>query len=605
MYLKNLPIYAKLASFSGLSTRQANYTAIPSSYSASCTVPESPPFEVLTIAGRQDIVTARQGLSAQGCRIPVWRSGFRDGKTQRALFNKPTGLAVDAQGILYVADTLNHCIRKISRQGRVSTFAGNGEKGHRDGHRTQARFNHPTGIAIDSKNYLYVVDSLNHCLRQISPQGETKTLPTCGNPLGGIACGPGNLVYYSTELHMKQGTFITLCRLHPNGQSELLSQKEGRLIWQHYHMGDEYKPFNPWFHERHNALQPFAICHRVLQAEEWLDLALDRQGSIYFIEQQQLFRLSPQGELHITSLYYAPHERPLLPGKRPAGLAMDDQGHLYFVDHAQHCIRRTTFDGQVMTVAGYRMPGNPWNEPDQFYHPQGIAIDPLSRIFVSDTGNWRICQLIPPEAQWHKRLNYLPWLPVSSQPVTAPKEGVFSLVNKSLRKLCPTQKSPAKPSLPVTSPLQHLQDILQHGSRSQQLASVRETLHLFKLPGAPKQQHFRTLLAQMLSHRELGIRALVIRELCDLIKTSEEALLWINLLEEHPEHNRMLRKYRIDILVWIAQTWMLYGQVIPLLVDFIRDPEEEVVKHAFERLLQIRQAGYESLVDPLVEELTH
>lgn len=607
MRAKNLPIYAKLRTSSGLAVREPTYATIPLPTSIPTANPVRPSFEVLTVAGRQDQVTACQGLNARGQRVPVWRSGFRNGKTQQALFNKPTGLVVNAQGTLYVADTLNHCIRKVSRQGRVSTLAGSSERGHRDGPATQARFNQPTGLALDNQDCLYVVDSLNHCLRQVSPQGETKTLPTCGHPLGGIACGPGGLIYFSTALNLKQGHFITLARLHPSGHTELLSKQGDRLIWQSYHPGDENKPFNPWFHERKNALQPFQIGRPVVQAETWLDLTLDRQGHLYFIEQQQLFRLSPQGELQAIPLHYAAHERPPLPEDRPAGLAMDEQGHLYVVDNTQHCIRRITPEGRVVTVAGYRSPETPWNEPDQFYHPQGIAIDPLGRIFVSDTGNWRICQLIPPEAQWHKRLNYLPWLPVSPRrpaTVTAPREGVFSLVSKSLRRLRPVRKTPAEPTLPVPVPVQHLQDVLQHGSRSQQLAAVREILDLLRLPGAPEQQSCQSLLARILSHEELSIRALVTRELCDLIQTSEQALLWVDLLEKYPEQNRMLRKYRIDILAWIGQTWLLYGQVVPLLVDFIRDAEQDVVNHAFERLLQIRQAGYESLVDPLVEELT-
>jgi hypothetical protein len=100
------------------------------------------------------------------------------------------------------------------------------------------------------------------------------------------------------------------------------------------------------------------------------------------------------------------------------------------------------------------------------------------------------------------------------------------------------------------------------------------------------------------------VRALLIREVCDLVKNPDDALVWLGLLEKHQESNRILRKYLIDILCYLGQTYLLYGHVVPLLVDFIRDTEQDVVDHAFERLLKIRNAGYESLVDPLIEELT-
>jgi DNA-binding beta-propeller fold protein YncE len=80
-------------------------------------------------------------------------AGFRDGKGADAQFFMPEGIAVDAQGNLYVADKFNHRIRKVSPEGAVSTLAGTGEAGHHDGSGTQAQFSSPSGVALDKTAY--------------------------------------------------------------------------------------------------------------------------------------------------------------------------------------------------------------------------------------------------------------------------------------------------------------------------------------------------------------------------------------------------------------------------------------------------------------------
>lgn len=621
MRVKNLPIYAKLGLQSGfratLPVQEGPYAPIPMQLSGPTAPLVRPSYEVLTVAGRFDQVTAQRGVSAVPQPVPVWRSGFRNGQAQQALFNKPTGLVVDAQGILYVADTLNHCIRKVSRQGKVSTFVGNGERGFQDGTGAQARFNQPTGLALDHLGFLYVVDSLNQVLRKISPQGETLTLPVCGQPLGGIACGAQGVVYLTTELCFNKQFYLAICRLLPSGQTELLVEQAGGLSWKAYKNGDQNKPFNPWFCERADRLLPFSLGHSAFRSQERLDLALDRQGVIHFLDRQRLLKISPEGELSLTPLRYKGEENGRISTEKMAGLSVDEHGHVLVVDSFHHCVRKVTPDGWVETVAGYRSLEQPWNEKDQFCKPQGIAIDHLGRIFLTDTGNWRICQLIPPEAQWHKRLNKTPWFPAPprhwQEPVarSAPKEGLLSFMRKSFNKSVNPRKpassvmqtGPAEKNLP-SLPEKHFQDVMQHGSRSQQLACVRELADILRLPEAPQAGLCKDLFATVLYHPDVSVRALLIREICDLVKNPDDALVWLSLLEKHQESNRILRKYLIDILCYLGQTYLLYGHVVPLLVDFIRDTEQDVVDHAFERLIKIRNAGYESLVDPLIEELT-
>lgn len=101
--------------------------------------------------------------------------GFVNGPGASAQFSSPFGLAVDANGNVYVADQNNHCIRKITPAGVVSTLAGSGVAGFANGTGTAALFNSPNGIAIDANGFLYVADYNNHRIRQVSPDGKVIT----------------------------------------------------------------------------------------------------------------------------------------------------------------------------------------------------------------------------------------------------------------------------------------------------------------------------------------------------------------------------------------------------------------------------------------------
>ncbi|MCU0781492.1 MAG: hypothetical protein MUF04_10390, partial [Akkermansiaceae bacterium] len=103
-------------------------------------------------------------------------TGSTDGTSADARFHSPTGLAVDAAGTLYVCDTGNHTIRKITPGGVVTTIAGSpGLAGTTDAHGSGARFNAPRGITLDAAGNLYVADTGNHAIRKIATTGEVTT----------------------------------------------------------------------------------------------------------------------------------------------------------------------------------------------------------------------------------------------------------------------------------------------------------------------------------------------------------------------------------------------------------------------------------------------
>ncbi len=117
------------------------------------------------------------------------RIGNIDGPIISAKFSYPSGVCADAAGNIYVADTYNHKIRKITPAGLVSTLAGTGSAGNIDGPATSAKFNYPSGVCVDASGNIYVADASNHKIRKITPSGAVSTLAGTGS--NGNNDGPG------------------------------------------------------------------------------------------------------------------------------------------------------------------------------------------------------------------------------------------------------------------------------------------------------------------------------------------------------------------------------------------------------------------------------
>ncbi|MBP9165001.1 MAG: hypothetical protein KBF99_17610, partial [Leptospiraceae bacterium] len=125
--------------------------------------------------------------------------GSVDGTGRAASFNYPAGIALDSNGNLYLADTYyNHKIRKITFDGIVTTLAGSGSKGSIDGAGNTASFNSPGGVVVDKSGNVYVADTFNSKIRKITFEGVVSTF--AGSGVEGFADGAGGVAIFFRPL---------------------------------------------------------------------------------------------------------------------------------------------------------------------------------------------------------------------------------------------------------------------------------------------------------------------------------------------------------------------------------------------------------------------
>ncbi|MEI9963007.1 MAG: hypothetical protein WDM76_18385 [Limisphaerales bacterium] len=124
--------------------------------------------------------------------LPGGSSGSANGTGDTAHFYGPSGVAVDSNGNVFVADANNHLIRQITAAGVVTTVAGQTtNSGSLNGVGINAKFNFPSGVAVDANGNLYVADAFNHTIRKITPPGVVSTF--AGSPgVSGTNNGTGS-----------------------------------------------------------------------------------------------------------------------------------------------------------------------------------------------------------------------------------------------------------------------------------------------------------------------------------------------------------------------------------------------------------------------------
>ncbi len=261
-------------------------------------------------------------------------AGSLDGSGSDARFNQPGAIAADRAGSLYVADTGNAMIRKVTADGTVTTLAGSASsRGSLDGSGGSATFNSPAGIAVDSSGNIFVADTLNATIRRITPAGLVSTLAgSAGNR--GDQDGVGGAARFS----------------QPNGISV---DPAGNL-----YVTDTYN----------NTVRRIAPDGTVttLAGMPGVSGATDGNG--------------------LNALF-----------SQPAGIAVDSASGagaggviIYVADTGNSVVRRMTTTGSVVTIAGLwgvAGLGNGYGSNAYFNQPRGLVVDSAGNVFVADTGN--------------------------------------------------------------------------------------------------------------------------------------------------------------------------------------------------------------------------
>ncbi|MES2388083.1 MAG: T9SS type A sorting domain-containing protein [Bacteroidota bacterium] len=325
----------------------------------------------LSAAAVQPAVTTLAGSSS---------SGTTNGTGTAASFSSPYGLAVDASGNTYVADFSNHRIRKISPAGVVSTFAGS-SSGFTNGAGTAARFDNPTGIAVDATGNVYVADRDNDCIRKITAAGVVSTF---AGGTSGYSDGIGTGARFSspTGVAVDAAGNVYVAdmgnnRIRKINSSGLVSTVAGSATA--------------------GTTDATGIAARF--SSPW-GIAVDASGILYVAEtgNDRIRKITAEGVVSTSG--YTDGTGTAAQFSDPYGVAFDASGNVYVADAGNNRIRKISPGGEVSTLAGTGTSSfnNGNATAAQFSSPKGVAADLLGFIYVADDNNNRIRIISQPPA---------------------------------------------------------------------------------------------------------------------------------------------------------------------------------------------------------------
>lgn len=362
--------------------------------------------------------------------------GLIDGQGPLALFNGPQGVAVDVSGNIYVADTYNNTIRKISSSGYVTTFAGlAGVSGSSDGFGSGASFNTPTGIAVDTNGYVYVADTGNSLIRKISPGGNVTTFVGGGTSSAdgiGTAAGfngpTGIAISSSGDLYVTDTGNYTLRKVSSSGVVTTVAGLAGvygttdgpSASARFYYLWGVFTDSNDnvYVCDAGNAIRKIASNGTVSTLAGLANLSggagyADGTGSTARFNGPYGITMDSSGFFYVTEAYNHTIRKidssgvvTTLSGSvtngsadglgdqarfnKPFGMAFDSSGNLYVADSANHTIRKIASSGLVTTIAGqagYSGSTDGSGSLARFNNPTGLVVDTSGNLFVVDSGN--------------------------------------------------------------------------------------------------------------------------------------------------------------------------------------------------------------------------
>jgi hypothetical protein len=329
------------------------------------------------------VLTVATPLTVSTLAGQAGATGSTDGTGTAARFFGPADVAVDAAGNVYVADTDNHTVRKISSTGAVTTLAGQaGVSGSADGAGAAARFNHPAGVTVDSTGNVYVADTDNHTIRKITPAGVVTTLAGLAG-ISGSADGTGTAARFSGpsgivadaagNLYVADTLNHTIRKVISSGVVSPIAGSAGTSG------GADGIGAAARFHGPQGlAIDGAGNLYVADTNNDTIRKVVLSTGAVSTVAGQAGTSGSTDGAAGSARFFY------------PSSVAVDRAGNLYVADTENSTIREVTPAGAVITVAGQPGAGGSADGVGvaaRFHFPAGLAVNDAGDLYVADTSN--------------------------------------------------------------------------------------------------------------------------------------------------------------------------------------------------------------------------
>jgi len=307
--------------------------------------------------------------------------GFADGPAGDARFSTPRGISVMKDGAVVVADELNHRVRSIVG-GKVSTIAGSGTAGYRDGAGPQAQFNYPSDTQTTLAGGVYVSERLGHRIRHIAPSGWVRT--HAGSGTAGYQDGPGSSAQFNTpngialdrvgRIFVADSNNHRIRRVQTNGVVTTVAGSGQKAYLDGAATSAAfYSPVDVVVDANLDVLVADTNNHRIRRISGKTVSTVAGSG-------QKGFQDGAASSARINT---------------PWSIALDPWGGLLITSHSYHRVRRL-HDGQVTTIAGTGGAGSTDGQALKatLHTPMGLAVGPDGAVFITDTGSHRVRKLV-------------------------------------------------------------------------------------------------------------------------------------------------------------------------------------------------------------------
>jgi sugar lactone lactonase YvrE len=319
---------------------------------------------------------------------------------------RPSGVAVDGVGNVFIADRVNSRVRKwVALDGSLSLVAGTGIPGDSvaGGLATLSELNEPLGVAVDGVGNVFIADTFNHRIRRLAPDGTLSTLAGQGHDSRGFAGDGGPAT--EGKLNFPEGVAA-------DGVGNVFIADTVN------HRVRKVAPDRTLTTLAGNGAQGFAGDGGPATAGELAapsGVAVDGVGNVFIADtlNHRVRQVAPDGTL--TTLAgngvadFAGDGGPATGGALnfPAGLAVDGDGNVFIADTGNHRVRKVALDGTLTTVAGnaafdtngnaiadFSGDGGPATDGALAF-PSGVAVDGVGNLFIADQNNDRVRRVAP------------------------------------------------------------------------------------------------------------------------------------------------------------------------------------------------------------------